>query len=250
MEYLISKDISGLLIFTINRPEKRNAVNGTIMDGLKEAIQEAASADVKALVITGAGDKAFCSGGDLSVFHELKTEQEAYSMLSKMSGIIGELLMLPKPTVALINGAAVGGGCELAAACDFRIGRQGIKAGFIQAGLAITTGWGGGTILIEKLPASTALMMLTSASLYSADQLKEFGFLDDIYAGDSLASCAAFLKPLLEKDVSVLSAYKRILQRKWSYSSILERMEEEAKTCAVLWESDLHHQKVEAFLKK
>ncbi|TCN25724.1 enoyl-CoA hydratase/isomerase family protein [Mesobacillus foraminis] len=250
MEYLISKGPQGLLIFTINRQEKRNAVNYKVMEGLEKAVQEAASPDVKALVITGNGDKAFCSGGDLSVFHELKTEEEAFGMLSKMSRIIGDLLMLPKPTVALINGAAVGGGCEIAAACDFRIGKQGIQAGFIQGNLAITTGWGGGTILLEKLSASKALKMLTDARLYSAGELKELGFLDSIYEGDHMENCSAFLEQLLDKDGAVLTAYKEMLRKKWANASVLERMEEEVKNCAALWEKEVHHEKVASFLKK
>jgi enoyl-CoA hydratase len=248
--YLISKDANGLLFYTINRPEKRNAVNEEIMDGLEKAISMAEAEDVKALVITGAGDKAFCSGGDLSVFHLLKTKEDAYPMLSKMAKIISKLLLLPKPTVALMNGVTTGGGCEIATACDFRLGRKGIKAGFVQGNLAITTGWGGGTILCEKFPASTALKMLTDGTMLSADELLNIGFLDHIYDGDPHSNCTKFLDKLLRKEVGVLSAYATILRRKWTDSSILERIEQEALNCAILWGKEVHHQKVEEFLRK
>jgi enoyl-CoA hydratase len=248
--YLISKDANGLLFYTINRPEKRNAVNDEIMDGLEKAISMAEAEDVKALVITGVGDKAFCSGGDLSVFHLLKTKEEAYPMLSKMAKIISKLLLLPKPTVALMNGVAIGGGCEIATACDFRLGRKGIKAGFVQGNLAITTGWGGGSILYEKFPASTALKMLADGEVLSADELLNIGFLDQIYEGDPYSNCNAFLGKLLEKEVGVLSAYVAILRRKWSDASILERIEQEAINCAILWGEEIHHQKVEEFLRQ
>lgn len=248
--YLISKDANGILFYTINRPEKRNAVNDEIMDGLEVAISMAKAEEIKALVITGAGDRAFCSGGDLSVFHLLKTKEDAYPMLSKMAKIISELLLLPKPTVALMNGVAIGGGCEIATACDFRLGRKGIKAGFVQGNLAITTGWGGGSILCEKFPASTALKMLTDGTLLSADELLNIGFLDHIFEGDPYTNCTAFLNKLIEKEVGVLSAYVAILRRKWSDASILERIEQEAINCATLWGKEIHHQKVEEFLKK
>ncbi|MGM0902602.1 enoyl-CoA hydratase/isomerase family protein [Mesobacillus maritimus] len=248
--YLISKDANGILFYTINRPEKRNAVNDEIMDGLEVAISMAKAEEIKALVITGAGDRAFCSGGDLSVFHLLKTKEDAYPMLSKMAKIISELLLLPKPTVALMNGVAIGGGCEIATACDFRLGRKEMKAGFVQGNLAITTGWGGGSILCEKFPASTALKMLTDGTMLSADELLNIGFLDHIFEGDPYTNCTAFLGKLIEKEVGVLSAYVAILRRKWSDASILERIEQEAINCATLWGKEIHHQKVEEFLRK
>lgn len=248
--YRITKEANGLLIYTINRPDKRNAVNDDVMDGLNEVISLASEDDVKALVITGTGDKAFCSGGDLSVFHLLKTEEDAYPMLSKMAKIISKLLLLPKPTIALMNGSAVGGGCEIATACDFRLGRKGIKAGFVQGNLAITTGWGGGTILFEKFPNSTALKILTDGSLMDTDELSALGYLDLVFEGDPYEQCVAFLEKLLDKEVEVLAAYVAILRKKWSDSSILERIESEARNCAILWGKEIHHQKVEGFLNR
>ena len=182
--YLISKDQKGILLFTINRPEKRNAIDFEVMAGLERAIEMAGDNDVKVFAITGAGDQAFCSGGDLTAFHMLKTEEQAYGMLSRMAGILYKLLVLPKPTIAILNGSSVGGGCEIASSCDFRIGKEGIKAGFIQGNLAITTGWGGGTLLMEKLPQSNALKMLLDARIHTGDELLELGFLQDIYNGD------------------------------------------------------------------
>src|SRR5690606_14490185 len=98
-----------------NRPEKWNAIDYDVMDGLAQVIKEVeANDDDRVFVITGAGQKAFCSGGDLSVFQHLKTEKEAHQMLSRMGMILHSLATLSKPTVALLNGLAIGGGCELA----------------------------------------------------------------------------------------------------------------------------------------
>lgn len=250
MSYIIEKREKGYLLFTITRNEKRNAINYDVMEGLREAIKISQQADMKALVITGIGDKAFCSGGDLSVFHALHTKEEAYPMLSKMSKILFSLLTLPIPTVALMNGTAVGGGCELAAACDFRIARKGIRAGFVQGNQAITTGWGGGSILAEKLPASLAMKLLMEAELQSSEYLKNGGFIDLLYEKDSLAACEVFLEKLLAKDGSVLQSYKRIWLRKWEASKLYERIEEEVKNCSILWESDAHLEYVKTFIRK
>ncbi|WP_071461166.1 enoyl-CoA hydratase/isomerase family protein [Bacillus massilinigeriensis] len=239
----------GQLVFSIERPERRNAVNYAVMDGLKEAIRLSKEPYVTGLVITGSGN-AFCSGGDLSIFHGLITADEAKQMLSRMAGILYELMTLTKPTVALLNGTAVGGGCELAAACDFRIAKDGIRAGFIQGRLGITTGWGGGTILLERMQPSKALKMLASAKVYSAKELMEIGFVDVITDGELFQACEEFFTDNDGKEIGVLSAYKQMLVRKWRAASLWERIEEEVGQCSLLWETDAHHEKVAAFLNK
>lgn len=244
------KQQNGLIMFTIKRAEKRNAINYEVMNGLKEAIQRAKKEDIKGLIISGEGDKAFCSGGDLSVFHNLKTEEEAFEMLSKMGGILYNLLMLPKPTVALLNGIALGGGCELAAACDFRVARKGIKAGFIQGNLSITTGWGGGSILLEKLPLSNAMKMLFEAKRYSTEELLELGFIQSVYEGDPMEGFRSTVGEIFQFDVGVLQAYKEMMIRKWQEIGIQKKMEQEIRRCAALWQRDEHHNKVNQFLNR
>ena len=250
LSYFIEKRDSGYLLFTIARSDKRNAINYDVMYGLTEAISLADDPSIKALVITGEGDRAFCSGGDLSVFHQLKTKEEAYVMLSKMSNILISILTMTKPTIALINGTAIGGGCELAAACDFRLARDGVKAGFVQGKQAITTGWGGGTILAEKLPAAGSMKLLMEADIQTAEYLKEAGFIDLIYSKDPISSCEAYLEKLLAVELSVLESYKMMWIRKWKVSKLRERIEEEVSNCSVLWESESHHRYVQNFISK
>ncbi|PJO45329.1 enoyl-CoA hydratase/isomerase family protein, partial [Lysinibacillus xylanilyticus] len=98
MAYIIDNK-EGIMTFTINREEKRNAVNDEVMDGLQEVITYIRNNDdVRFLVVTGVGDKSFCSGGDLSEFHSLETEDEAFGMLGKMGEILYDLATLPVPT--------------------------------------------------------------------------------------------------------------------------------------------------------
>jgi enoyl-CoA hydratase/carnithine racemase len=248
--YTIEKKDRGYLLFTITRDEKRNAIDYEVMQGLLEVIEQAKKPEIKALVITGSGLRAFCSGGDLAVFHALSTHEEAYKMLSKMSEILYSLLVLPKPVLGLINGPAVGGGCEILAACDFRIARSGIKAGFVQGKQAITTGWGGGTILAEKLSASKAMKLLMEAELKPVEELKAEGFIDEVFKGDPLSACESFLDKVVSLDSSVLQSYKNILIRKWEDAKLSERMEAEVQNCSYLWESDAHHLYVNSFLNK
>lgn len=248
--YTIEKKDRGYLLFTITRNEKRNAIDYEVMEGLLEVIQQAKEPDIKALVITGEGSRAFCSGGDLAVFHALSTHEEACEMLSKMSAILYSLLTLPKPTLGLVNGHAVGGGCEILTACDFRIARSGIKAGFVQGKQAITTGWGGGTILAEKLSAPKAMKLLMDAELRPVEELKAEGFIDEIYHSEALMACEHFLDKMLSLEASVLQSYKNIMIRKWEEAKLQERMEAEVQNCSYLWESDAHHLYVHNFLNK
>lgn len=242
----------GILTFTIDREEKRNAVNDEVMNGLKQVIKHIKeNRDVRFLVVTGAGDKAFCSGGDLTEFHSLKTAEEAFGMLSKMGNILYELATLHVPTIALINGTAVGGGCEIATACDFRLVASHAKCGFIQGTLAITTGWGGGTYLFERgLRHDRALKMLIDAKPYTAQQLYEIGWAMRIFDGPKEEALEAFIKDMKKIHPSVHHAYKEIELRKWRERNMYGRVMEEIKLCAKLWESEDHEKAVERFLSK
>ncbi|RDE28023.1 enoyl-CoA hydratase/isomerase family protein [Parageobacillus thermoglucosidasius] len=248
---IVEHDSDGVVWFTIHRPEKRNAIDFEVMDKLEETIAMAEKNDnVKMLVITGTGDEAFCSGGDLSNFQHLQAEA-AKQMLEKMGKILYSLLTLPKPTVALINGAAIGGGCELATACDFRYAKGGSKIGFVQGKLGITTGWGGATMLLEKLPYTQALDILLRAERISAEKMREYGWVHAVLPGDNLREeCRNLLAPYLSQSVSVLRAYKVAATEKWKNSEFQTRFFAEIARCAKLWGSEEHKRAIESFFKK
>lgn len=246
---LVERDELGAVWVTLNRPERRNAIDYEVMDALDEILEEVKYSKDKALVITGAGE-AFCSGGDLQVFHALRTEAEAYPMLKKMGDVLYKLMTLPKPTIALLNGTAVGGGCEIASACDYRFAVHKATVGFVQGRLAITTGWGGAAMLVEKLSHDKAMEMLCSARRYSAKEAQELGFLHEVFDDDEKLSCQKWMEETLVPRAEVLAAYKKTAIRKWRETNLKERMKEEIKECAVLWEADAHHQAVSSFLKR
>lgn len=242
----------GISWVTLNRPQVRNAVNFEMMDELNAALSEIEKTEDKLLVITGAGGQAFCSGGDLSSFHSLHTEEEALSMLSKMGQVLKRLFLFKKPTVALLNGAAVGGGCEIAAACDLRIAKKNIKFGFVQGKLGITTGWGGGTMLFERVPSSVAIDYLCSSQLITGEKGYEDGFIHLLLdeEGDLKEACEKALEPFISKSLGVLEAYKQMWLRRLDTDKILRNIDDEIRTCAKLWESDEHHEAVRNFLNK
>lgn len=251
MAFLITRE-EHVVRFTINRPDIRNAINHDVMEGLEQLISIVQKdTTIQFVVISGAGDTAFCSGGDLSVFHGLKTAEQAYPMLNRMAQILYHIATLPVPVIALVNGTAVGGGCEIATACDFRIVSAHAKCGFIQGSLAITSGWGGGTYLLEKMPRTDlALQLLSGAKVFKADQLADMGWTTEIFHGDKEEALRAFLANMKPIEASVHRAYKQMIIRKWTQQNLLEQIEEEVRLCAQLWEADIHHEKVQKFLNR
>jgi enoyl-CoA hydratase/carnithine racemase len=249
MDYNIAIE-NGIATFTINRSDVHNAINSTVMDGLKQFLDQIEDDQgIAYAVITGAGDRAFCSGGDLSEFHDLRTAEEAYPMLGTMAGLLYRVATLPMPVIALVNGTAVGGGCEIATACDYRIVSASAKAGFIQGRLAITTGWGGATLLFEKDGKHDRVFrLLSEAEVFTADQLLEAGWATEIYEGDREDGLQRFLAKMSAHHPSVHRAYKSVAIRKWTADFMRDRMLEEARQCSILWGSAAHHEAVDQFL--
>lgn len=237
-----------IMTFTIDRPHIRNAINHEVMEGFEELAIRARQEDIRFVIITAAGEQAFCSGGDLSVFHELKTEQQAWPMLNRMGEALFNIKTIPVPVIALVNGTAVGGGCEIATACDYRLVRKHAKCGFIQGTLAITSGWGGGTYLFEALRHDAALKMLSEARAYSSDELLANGWASAIIEQDQ--DIDHFLDSMKRVLPEVHRAYKAMALRKWQETNLRQRVEQEIRECAKLWAEEAHHAAVDGFLGK
>ena len=244
--------VGGGAVFTIDRQEKRNAVNDELMEALSAAVDLAASdGTLRFFAVTGAGDAAFCSGGDLSEFHRLKTAEEAAPMLGKMADILLRMSRLPMPVIALVNGHAVGGGCEIATACDYRLVRNTARCGYIQGTLAITTGWGGASHLFVKTGSHAgALRMLTESKVHTAQALLETGWATETFDGDPEAALNRFTERLGAIHPTVLRAYKQAAVRKWDALGLESMIREEVAECARLWAADAHHEAVDRFLNK
>jgi enoyl-CoA hydratase/carnithine racemase len=153
---------------TINRPAKRNALNLALLDSIKEAFAEHRHAEINVAVLTSAGDKAFAAGGDLQELDSLRSSAQARAMSEHVHTVLDEIRYFPVPVIAALNGVALGGGAELALACDLRIAAAHAELGLIQARLAVTTAWGGGIDLIDAVGNSTALAILTAGKPLSA----------------------------------------------------------------------------------
>lgn len=240
----------GIATFTIDRPETRNAINSAVMNGLETFLDQVEKDPaISYVVITGTGDRAFCSGGDLTEFHAFRTAEEAFPMLSRMSGLLYRVATLPMPVIALVNGMAIGGGCEIAMACDYRVVSSKAKAGFVQGTLGITTGWGGATLYFEKDGKhDRVLRLLSEAKVHTAQEMLELEWATEIYEGTAEMGLAKFLTKMAPIHPSVHRAYKTAAIRKWTADFMHDRMLEESRQCSILWEGEAHHEAVERFL--
>jgi enoyl-CoA hydratase/carnithine racemase len=173
----------GLAVVTIDRPQARNAIAPETMDQLDEALDAAKGA--RALVIRGAGDKAFVSGGDLKQLAAIRTLDGAAEMAWRMRGICDRLAEFPAPVIAALNGHAFGGGAEVAVAADIRIAADDIRIGFNQVALGIMPAWGGAERLAALVGRSRALLLAGSGTVLDAAEAERVGLIDRIVPRES-----------------------------------------------------------------
>ena len=170
------QESDGLAVLTIDRPHARNAIALDTMAQLEKAIDEAAGAH--ALVIKGAGDRAFVSGGDLKELSALRTEEDAAAMAKRMRSICDQLASFPAPVIAALNGHAFGGGAEVAVAADIRVAADDIKIAFNQVTLEIMPAWGGAERLAALVGKGRALLLAGSGRPLDAAEAERIGLVD------------------------------------------------------------------------
>jgi enoyl-CoA hydratase/carnithine racemase len=168
----------GLAVLTVNRPEARNAIAPATMDELDAALDKATAAGAHALVVTGAGDRAFVSGGDLKQLASIRTEEAAEAMALRMRGVCDRIAAFPGPVVAALNGHALGGGAEVAVAADIRIAADDIRIGFNQVSLAIVPAWGGAERLAQLTGPARALLLAGTGRIVGAREAERYGLVD------------------------------------------------------------------------
>jgi enoyl-CoA hydratase len=202
----ISTSIDDVAVLTIDRPHVRNAIGLDTMDAMGVALDEIAASPARVLVIRGAGDGVFASGGDLKELAALRTIEQASAMARRMRTICDRIAALSIPVVAAMNGVAYGGGAELAVAADIRIGADDISIAFNQVTLAITPAWGGLERLCALVGPARALYLATTGTRIGADHAARWGLLEEVVPRASfdgrwyeLASqIAASPRPVLE----------------------------------------------------
>ena len=238
-----------IALLTINRPEKRNALDGATrrefiaaLDRLREG------SDVRVVVVTGAGDKAFVAGADIGEF-EGRTPIDQYRTMTGPT-IFDAVDQFPKPVIAMINGFALGGGCELAMACDIRIAADSAKLGQPEINLGIIPG-GGGTQRLPRLVGSgTALRLLFTGALIDAAEALRIGLVDQVVPAEALREhTLALAASIAEKSPVALRLIKEAV-RASARGSLDEGLRHEATLFGLAFASEDKVEGVKAFLEK
>jgi enoyl-CoA hydratase/carnithine racemase len=177
---LVLEVTRGVATLSINRPKSRNALALQTMAELDQALDQINSARARVLLIRGAGDKAFCAGGDLKELEHMRSEAEAASMARRMRATLDRLPQLPIPVIAGLNGDAFGGGAELAVACDIRIAAAHARIGFAQVTLGLMPAWGASERLAALVGRGRALHLLLGGQAIGAVDALRMGLVEEV----------------------------------------------------------------------
>ncbi|MEO6612074.1 MAG: enoyl-CoA hydratase-related protein, partial [Chitinophagaceae bacterium] len=177
---------NNILTITINRPDKLNALNKTVLDELNLVLDEVDNnREIKSVIITGAGPKAFVAGADISEFNGL-TKEEAMVLATRGQDTFFRIENSSKPIVAAVNGFALGGGCELAMSCHFRIAADNAKFGQPEVNLGLIPGYGGTQRLVQLIGKGKAMELLLSANMIDAQEAKQLGLVNNVTSPETL----------------------------------------------------------------
>ena len=178
---------NNIFTITINRPDKLNALNKTVLEELSLAIDEVINnAEIKSAIITGAGPKAFVAGADITEFLSLDAAGGKALAQKGQDLVFSKIENCTKPIVAAVNGFALGGGCELAMSCHFRVASENAKFGQPEVNLGLIPGYGGTQRLVQLIGKGKALELLMSAAMIDANEAKQLGLVNYVTAPDAL----------------------------------------------------------------
>lgn len=197
----------GICTITINRPHKLNALNRYVFDELDFAIDEIINrADIFSALITGAGEKAFVAGADITEFSNLTPEQ-GESLARRGQLVFDKIESSPKIIVAAVNGFALGGGCELAMACHFRIAGDNAKFGQPEVNLGLLPGYGGTQRLTQLIGKGRAIELLTTGGMIDAVTAFNYGLVNHVVpAGEVVAKAKSILSVINSKAPLAIAA--------------------------------------------
>ena len=202
MEFVTYEAEGQIGLITISRPKALNALNSAVLGELDEVLDAVDLEEIRALILTGAGEKSFVAGADIAEMSSLtKAVGEAFG--KKGNDVFRKLEKFPIPVIAAVNGFALGGGCEIAMSCDIRICSENAMFGQPEVGLGITPGFGGTQRLARLIGAGMAKEMIYAARNISAEEAYRIGLVNKVYPQEELMPAARKLAASIARNAPI-----------------------------------------------
>ncbi|HTN51833.1 MAG TPA: enoyl-CoA hydratase-related protein [Anaeromyxobacter sp.] len=240
----------GVAVLTLNRPKALNALDSKTLGELDAILQaEAAAPGVRALVLTGAGDKAFVAGADIAEMSRM-SPQQAQAFAAFGQRVFARLEALPVPTLAAVNGYALGGGSELALACDLVYASERARFGQPEVNLGLVPSWGGTQRLARRVGPMRALEIVLTGEMYEAPRARELGLCLDVLPADRLlAHAVAKARVIASRGPLAVAAAKRAL-RAGADHGLAQGLALEAEAFGLIFATQDMREGTAAFLEK
>jgi enoyl-CoA hydratase len=240
----------GVAVLTVNRPDALNAFDLATLTELRDRLRELIEDDdVRVVVLTGAGEKAFAAGADIKYMSALEVEEA--KEWGALGHEVGRLLeTMPKPTIAAVNGFALGGGCEVALACDFRYASSAAKFGQPEVSLGIIPGWGGTQRLARTVGIGLAKDLVLTGRIVDAEEALRIGLVTAVYEpGELMEKTLETARELMGKGPLALAAAKVALNRALA-GDHEQNLDREAADFGELFSSEDAREGMTAFVEK
>ncbi|MET7036436.1 enoyl-CoA hydratase-related protein [Elizabethkingia miricola] len=237
-------------ILTINRPQALNALNADVLKELKVFTDYIkTNKEIRALIITGAGDKAFVAGADIKAMQGMTSEEaERFSVTAQ--AVFDAIEALPFAVIAAVNGFALGGGCELALACDIILASEKARFGLPEVTLGLLPCFGGTQRLPRAIGLYKAKEMIFSGEFYTAENCKEFGFVNRVIASEDLLDEACKLAGTIASRGPVAVAKAKQSLNTGTEIHLDKGLKQEAYLFGELFNTEDHHEGIGAFIEK
>lgn len=248
--HLLVEERDGVAILTVNRPESLNALDGAVLAELEQALRALEAApETKAVVVTGAGEKAFVAGADIAAMAGM-SPQEARAFSLAGQRVMASLQRMRKPVIAAVNGYALGGGLELALACDFIYAAESARFGAREVALGIIPGFGGTQYLARLVGPNRARELVFTARTFSAQQAKEWGIVNEVVpAGQVVAAALETARQITANSLSAVAVAKEAITSGADMARE-DGQRFEAALFGALFGSDDQREGMSAFLEK
>jgi enoyl-CoA hydratase len=249
-EFIQCEQKNGVLVITINRPDKLNALNRQTMEELHEALVEAENQnDIRAVIITGAGSKAFVAGADIAEFANFSVpEGKQLSSLGHFK-VFNFIENYSKPTIAAVNGFALGGGLELAMACHLRVVSDNAKMGLPEVSLGLIPGYGGTQRLAQLTGKGKAFEMIVTGDMINAQEALEWGLANHVTTQEQLLEkCFEITAKIATKSPTAIKTAIKVINA--GYNNNLNGFEVEIEEFGKSFGTGDFREGVDAFMQK